>query len=350
MGKNKKSGSPLPIIIVLIIAAVAGSNFVGPKAGWITKVINSGREVPESEQGIQDQAPEEQVVSNDSQDKSQEIKRIVSTKKEEPKPSKKTVAAKPNNEGMGEIEKLHKKFIDEYLTKAKKPEVGKRYKVPTLTNAVRDGELENLDEYKIYLVKVKPYNAKTSIHYSVLPKKAQDYFFPEKAANSYANKKLEEYLKEQNKIAEIDEPEVASTGTMKKSTTSSRSSSFKKFDTTVTDSSKRLEHAALEVKNYLSNQSRLAKKRDGIEFAEITKCHAKQQGRASVFYMYVPKSFVATSQEYRFQIIDGVRRFWALRCMSNAVAVGSNSYLCVVYKDKVIGGSKLTDAENTWSK
>ncbi|MCM8537454.1 MAG: hypothetical protein NE334_16050 [Lentisphaeraceae bacterium] len=349
MGKKKKSGSPLPVIIVIIIAAVVGSNFAGPKAGWITKAINSGREVPESEQGAQDNSVETQVTDTKAEEKSQEIKRVETTKKEVTNSSKKTVVSKSNNKGMGEIEKLHKKFIDEYLAKVKKPEVGKRYKVPTLTKAVRDGELENLDEYKIYLVKVKPYNAKTSIHYSVLPKKAQDYFFPEKAANSYANKKLEEYLKEQNKIAEVEEPEVASTSTIKKSTTSS-SSSFKKFDTTVTDSSRRLEHAALEVKNYLSNQSRLAKKRDGIEFAEITKCHAKQQGRASVFYMYVPKSFVATSQEYRFQIIDGVRRFWALRCMSNAVAVGSNSYLCVVYKDKVIGGSKLTDAEDTWSK
>ena len=73
---------------------------------------------------------------------------------------------------------MHKGFIDEYLAKTKKPEMGKRYKVPTLTNAVRDGELEKIDEYKVYLVKVKPYNAKTNIHYSQLSSKSKNILFP----------------------------------------------------------------------------------------------------------------------------------------------------------------------------
>lgn len=342
--KKKKSSSPLPLILILVIAGVAGSNFAGPSKGWITNAINGNREVPESEIGLKENAEvaEENIETSEKEvESSPEVSKTESTK---PKSNKSTEGS---TKEMSEIEKMHKGFIDEYLSKTKKPEVGKRYKVPTLTNAVRDGELEKLDEYKVYLVKVKPYNAKTNIHYSQLPAKARKFFFPEKAANSYANMKLEEYLKSQNKIAEIkEEPVVATTGTAKTIT----SRSFTQFDTTVADSSRRLAHAAIEVKNYLANQSRISKKRDGIEFAEIAKCHAKQQGKAAVFYMYVPPSFVKTSQEFRFQVIDGVRRFWALRCMSNAVSVASNAYLCVVYKDKVIGGSKLKDAEDTWSK
>ena len=52
----------------------------------------------------------------------------------------------------------------------------------------------------------------------------------------------------------------------------------------------------------------------------------------------------------RTRIIDGIRRFWALRCMSNGVSGASSSYLCVVYKGDIIGGSKLKDAEDTWAK
>ncbi|MCH2205573.1 MAG: hypothetical protein MK132_06865 [Lentisphaerales bacterium] len=344
--RKKKSGSPFPIILILIIAGVVGSNFVGPSKGWLTKAINSGREVPASDAGLQETAQNAEAEKETKKEPVEESKKVVKKETKEVKPE---VEPKPEEKTgpSSEIEKMHKKFIDEYLAKANKPEIGKRYKIPTLTNATRDGELEKMDKYKVYLIKVKPYNAKTNIHYSQLTPKARTYFFPEKAANSYANKKLEEFLREQNKIVEVVEESVTTTtGTAKPMA----SSSFSKFDTTVTDSSKRLAHAALEVKNYLANQSRISKKRDGIEFADIEKCHAKQQGKASVFYMYVPQSFVKTSQEFRFQVIDGVRRFWALRCMSNAVSVASNSYLCVVYKDKIIGGSNLKDAEDTWSK
>ena len=333
--KKKKSGRAFPIILVLIIAGVAGSNFVGPSKGWITKFTNDNEEITDSEVVLQETS---EVEDNSSKNKQ------VTPDIEKKSPKKDTTK---NSSQVSEIEKMHKDFMNEYLSKTKKPEIGKRYKVKTLTNSLRDGELEKVDDYKIYLIKVKPYNAKTSIHYSQLPAKARKFFFSEKAANSYANTKLEEYLKSQNKIKEATQETVASTTSSSKTITSR---SFTKFDPTVASSPKRLSHAAMEVKNYLANQSRISKMRDGIEYAEIDKCHAKQQGRAAVFYMYVPTSFVKTSQEFRFQVIDGVRRFWALRCMSNAVSVASNAYLCVVYKDKIIGGSNLKDAEDTWSK
>ena len=329
-------------MLILIIAAVVGSNFAGPAKGWLTKAINSNKEVPSSEQGLQDGT----VTAAPPVVETQEIARVI-PKKENIQKNITTKAPTVPKQELSEFEIMHKKFIEEFLSKSKKPKIGTRYKVPTLTNAIRDGELEKLDEFKIYLVKVKPYNAKTSIHYSVLPKKAADYFFPEKAANSYANAKLEEYLKAQNKIPEVEE--VIASDAPKK-VIKKRSTSFSQFDITEGESSSRLAHAALEVNNYLSNQSRISKKREGIEFANVEKCHAKQHGRASVFYMYVPKSFAATSSEYKFQVIDGVRRFWALRCMSNAVSVASNAYLCVVYNGKIIGGSKLKDAEDTWAK
>jgi hypothetical protein len=340
--KKKKSGSLAPVIILALIAVVAGSNFVGPQTGWFDRLANSGNkyesknvELPEVEKVAG--TPEETTTKT-------EVPTEASMKPaRKPEPTSKP-EAEPVKE-LSEFEKKHQEFIQEYLSKSAKPEIGKRYPVETLTNAVRDGVLEKIDEHKIYLVDIKPYNAKSNIHYSQLPPKMANFFFPERAANSYANKKLEEYLKAQNTIEEV--VEVAATPG---NPVAKMSSSFSAFDITLAKSPSRLAHAVLEVNEYLNNQNRRTAKMDGFDFVDVPKCHAKQQGRAAVFYMYVPKAFAGANNEYKYQVIDGVRRFWALRCMSNAVAVDSNAYLCVVYGDKIIGGSKLTSAEDTWVK
>ena len=153
--KKKKSGSPFPIVLILIIAGVAGSNFAGPSKGWLTKAINSGREVPQSEVGLQETETSTETKLTDS-DKSKQVKQLTEKTATKTEPKKPMKEAKPDSGAMSEIEKLHKQYIDEYLTKTKKPIIGNRYKIPTLTNATRDGELENLDEFKVYLVKVKP--------------------------------------------------------------------------------------------------------------------------------------------------------------------------------------------------
>ena len=106
----------------------------------------------------------------------------------------------------------------------------------------------------------------------------------------------------------------------------------------------------MEVNNYLRNQVRIGKKRDGYAFAEVESCHAKQHGSKAVFYLYISDGFARTPKEHRYQTVDGIRRFWALRCMSNGVAVGSSSMLCVVHKGKVVGGSKMDNAEDIFIK
>lgn len=351
--KKKSGGSPLPIIIIiLIIGGVAGSNFVGPAKGWMT-----GKKT-------QDQATAQKNGSEDPSTKTGDAKSEVekSTKKEDNSPSdknedtakKETASTDSSNKPMTEFEKKHKEFFDEYMSKAKQPQTGRRYPVVTINNDVRDGILKERDEYSIYLEKVKPYNANTSIHFSRLRPDMAKYFFPEKAANTYANKMLEKYLAERNVIAAIEEEmapaetedKTAKTTTAKKS----YSSSFKAFDTSVTDSSPRLAHAAMEVNNYLKNQVRITKKRDKFVFAEVEKCHAKQQGNSAVFYMYVTSQFAAQNMEYKFQVIDGIRRFWALRCMSNGVAGDSRAFLCIVQGDNVVGGSKINKADDIYVK
>jgi hypothetical protein len=189
-------------------------------------------------------------------------------------------------------------------------------------------------------VREKKYNAKSSIHYSMLSLNARRFFFRNKAAQSYADKKLEKYLQEQKIIPVIDnEPAITIT------TSKTRTQGLKGYDVSVTQSSPRLAHAALEVTNYLNAQVRVGKKKDGYAFADVPKCHAKQQGRKAILYLYVTSPFVSQNKEYKFQVVDGIRRFWALRCMSNGVAGASTAYLCIVHKGKHVGGSKLTDPE-----
>ena len=341
--KKKSGGSPLPIIIIILIAGgVAASNFVGPAKGWMTgkkqdtatTVQNTDNEAPEKDIG------EKAETSPEKSDKQESTDNKTATPEKEPTEEPK--------KGMTEFEKKHKEFFDEYMTKAKKPTIGKRYPVVTASGSVRDGVLDKVDEYSIYLSAIKPYNAKSSIHYSSLRKDMARYFFPEKAANTYANKKLEKYLEEKSVIAVIDEEMGTGEDTTKTASTGKKSysASFKAYDPTVAESSPRPAHAALEVNNYLKNQVRITKKRDKFVFAEVEKCHAKQQGSSAVFYMYVTPQFAAQSTEYKFQVVDGLRRFWALRCMSNGVAGDSRAFLCIVQGGKAVGGSKLSSAED----
>ena len=341
--KKKSGGSPLPIIIVILIAGgIAASNFVGPAKGWMTGQKQN------SETTTQNTDPESETDDKEktSEDLPSKTDKEISPEKKTDVPDKEPTG--DSNKSMTEFEKKHKEFFEEYMTKAKKPTIGKRYPVVTSSGSVRDGLLDKVDEYSIYLSDIKPYKAKSSIHYSSLRKDMARYFFPEKAANTYANKKLEKYLEEKSVIATIDEEMGTGEDASKTASTGKKSysASFKEYDPTVAESSPRLAHAAMEVNNYLKNQVRITKKRDNFVIAEVEKCHAKQQGSSAVFYMYVTPQFAAQNTEYKFQVVDGLRRFWALRCMSNGVAGDSRAFLCIVNNGKAIGGSSLKSAED----
>ena len=353
--KKKSGGSPMPIILFILIAGgVAASNFVGPAKGWMTsKKGDDSGEVAKTPSDSQEKTEENNSSAENKTSEESGKKETSSTEKAEVKNETKADAKKP----MTEFEKKHKEFFDEFMAKkeeAKKlPTVGRRYPVVTINGDVRDGILDKVDEYSIHLSKIKPYNAKSSIHYSRLRKDMAMYFFPEKAANTYANKMLEKYLQERNVIAAIEEETAppATDGSKTESTAKRMySSSLKEYDTSVAESSPRLAHAAMEVNNYLRNQDRITKKRDGFSFADVEKGHAKQHGSSAVFYMYVTPAFAKQSTEYKFQVVDGIRRFWALRCMSNGVAGDSKAFLCIVNGSKVVGGSKLSSAEDIFVK
>ena len=353
--KKKSGGSPLPIIIfILIIGGVAASNFVGPAKGWMTgekKDPNTTAAKSDTDNSPDKDTKTDSIEKKDSG---------TPVKETTDKDTNETEAGVSEKKPLTDIEKKHQEFIDEYIAKLKEKDMypieGRSYKVVTASGDIRDGVYKKTEGYSLFLTKIKPYNVNADIHYSKLRPDMAKYFFPEKTANSYANKKLEKYLSEKNVIAVIEEemPEVKETTETKTSTspvtsTSPRISS-KSFDPTVTESSPRLAHAAMEVNNYLSNQVRITKKRDKFVFADVEKCHAKQQGASSIFYMYVTPSFDSQSYEYKFQVIDGIRRFWALRCMSNGVAGDSRAFLCVVKGSEIVGGSKISSAEDIYIK
>ena len=356
--KKKSGGSPLPIIIfILIVGGVAASNFVGPAKGWMTgNKQDSGAEVVNNK-GIDDEKGGENNTDTKTPSDSGETKTTDKGSTSDKNPD--TVKSDPkDNKPKTEFELKHEEFMNEYFTKLKEkkrlPTIGRSYKVVTSEGTIRDGVYQKTEGYSLYLTKIKPYNANASIHYSKLRADMARYFFPEKAANTYANKMLEKFLSEKNVITAIEE-EIPAAKEGDKPTnstpvTTSKRISSKSFDPTVTESSPRLAHAAMEVNNYLRNQVRITKKRDKFTFADVEKGHAKQQGASAIFYMYVTPSFVSKSYEYKFQVIDGIRRFWALRCMSNGVAGDSRAFLCIVNGSKIIGGSKISSAEDIYIK
>ena len=325
--KRKKSGrSKAPVIfiaIILIIGGVVGSNFVGPKKGWFNQDKVESKKKPN-------------ISTETPSTNSSEIDR--STGK--PTPTKNIPKSIPPKKSLSGLEQKHAAFITEYLQTKKVYNPKKEYKLTT-PNKQYNAFVTKVDEKNYMLhVRERKYNAKSSIHYSMLSLNARKFFFRNKAAQSYADKKLEKYLQEQKVIPVIDDEPLTSATTAKP-----RPQGLKGYDVTVTQSSPRLAHAALEVTNYLNAQVRVGKKKDGYAFADVPKCHAKQQGRKAILYLYVTSPFVSQNKEYKFQIVDGIRRFWALRCMSNGVAGASTAYLCIVHKDKHVGGSKLTDPE-----
>jgi len=240
------------------------------------------------------------------------------------------------------MELKHQEFVKEYLAKNPMPELGRNYIITKKDGKTMDGTVDRADEYKLYLSKVKPYNAKTNIHYSLLSKKDRRLFFPKKAANSYANYKLEQLLKEE--MAAKEKALADKEKTLAANSPRKPYGTFDKFDTSVAPSSSYLKYPAAEIEMYLNAQTRK------VKFADVEKSHAKKQGAAAVFYLYATKEFIKADQEYRHQVTDGIRRFWALRCMSNGVALDSSSYICVVYNDKIIGGSRFKNAADIWSK
>ena len=355
--KKKSGGSPLPIIIfILIVGGVAASNFVGPGKGWMTgDKQDSGTEVADNNTS-DDNGGESKTDTNEPKDSGENEKTDKGSSSDKTPDTTKT--DQKDDKPKTEFELKHEEFMNEYITKLKEkkrfPTVGRSYKVVTSEGTIRDGVYQKTEGYSLYLTKIKPYNANASIHYSKLRTDMARYFFPEKAANTYANKMLEKFLSEKNVIAAIEE-EIPAAKEGEKPTGStpvntSKRISSKSFDPTVTESSPRLAHAAMEVNNYLRNQVRISKKRDKFTFADVEKGHAKQQGASAVFYMYVTPAFVSKSYEYKFQVIDGIRRFWALRCMSNGVAGDSRAFLCIVNGSKIIGGSKISSAEDIYIK
>jgi len=330
--KKKKSGSsaaPIFFVIILIVGGVAASNFVGPYKGWINK---NDKNTNASTKKNPDNPIDNSTDSDGNTD------------------------AEPDNTVVKKKDDLklkYEEFVAEYLSSHKKPETGKEYKIHSTSGESEAFKLTGYKPHKIVVSK-KTAGGSTingmSLHYSTLKTKSKYLFFPEIAAQIVATKKLEKWLLAQNKIKEATpEPEIVASNEPKTSTgikpKRTSYSSFKNYDPSEAKSSPRLAHAALELNQYLSAQER----RNG-KFTYKEKCHAKQQGSASVFYMYVNRNFSSADKDFKYQVVDGIRRFWAMRCMSNGVARGSNAYLCIVHGNKVIGGSKVSDAEEIWIK
>lgn len=82
------------------------------------------------------------------------------------------------------------------------------------------------------------------------------------------------------------------------------------------------------------------------------KLYAKRQGRAAVLYMVMDEVFIGQEYDIRFQMAEGLQKFWAFRC-AGAKLVGdlNNAHLVMLdERGRVVGGSTPADADQVWVK
>ena len=321
--KKKKSGSSAPIfiVIILIIGGVAASNFAGPYKGWMQKQTNSAQ----SDTG---------TTATNGTDTAGTTKT--------PQGNGEVSESKAQKPDTSEADRKYKEFYDAYMADHPEPIAKKKYAFYFNNGSKSTAVLDKIEEFRLAISHVDGNTMRMTVHYSALKKSHMYKFFPKKAAEIVASAKLEKWLMDKNKIIEApEEVKIASAGPSTSSKPAVKRFSSKKFDPTPAKSSARLAHAALELQNYIEVQARR-----GTHFAEVGKCHAKQQGASAIYYLYVDSNFANSKRDFKYQTIDGMRRFWALRCMSNGVASKAKAFLCVVYKGKIIGGSKIDNAES----
>lgn len=326
MGKKNGSGRIVVVVILLAIAGVIASNFVGPVKGWGDKLLEEPvRRDTADDKDIPTKVDKKVItVANKKDDRTADKKGL-----ETPEVAEKT-----------ESEKLFDELLAKYNKKYKPPVVGKKYFVYLTNGAKMAGVLEEFADGKIVL---KQKYGKVMYPVQNVNKKSYKTFFPKQVAKEMALKEFNEIMKEKVKAREAaEQAEVASADT----TSDYKCVKYEKFtyDTSVTKTTGLLKQILHDFTIWVQAQQR----RMGGKIT--THVYAKKQAGHVVLYMKVTDMFEREDYDWRFVITEGMWRLWSMKCFdNNQVSSPTRAHIVLIDKNgKIVGGSSEKDGSAVW--
>ena len=328
---KKKSGSGKGIVVVLLLVLIAGvvvSNYVGPGKGWIDRISKGESKVKKVVEPVS--APETPKTVQVIKKPTEEVKKVEPEKKK----------------GKSEVKELYDSLFAKYRKKFPDPEVGKEYIVYLKSSKTR-GKLKDFSDGKILIQKP---GVTVTYRMDMVSKKSYPKLFPKKAAKILALRDLKKVLDEKAAAEEARLKEQKYRVADNKTTASSlpRSSSAKKFayEPGAQTTPKRLKKPLASFADWVKVQQR----RVGGKLGE--KIYAKQQGRNVVLYLETSKLFRKQDYDTRFSVAEGMWQIWGFKCLDYGTArATSHTHLVLLdHKNRIIGGSSKDDSSNIWVK
>ncbi|MEN9359485.1 MAG: hypothetical protein RL095_1020 [Verrucomicrobiota bacterium] len=234
-----------------------------------------------------------------------------------------------------DAEKLFTEFRQEELLKLPSPVLGSEIEIHYSNGDVMRQTPVAVDDSR-GLVRIKMEYGSAEVHYSSLSRPCAETYLPrlkaERLARARVSKKLAGY------IAASKAARGASREEMEGMPPSDAPSSFLP---TPSKTPEELLQPEEEMRAYLNMQER----RNGQRFAVI---RSKFAGEGAVLFLEVGEGFGLQNPGIRYQVTEGLRQFWGLRCMSNGVATDDKAFLVLLSKGRIVGGSRSDNATAIW--
>ena len=370
--KDYESGNAaLGIIIVIILLAIGVivSNYVGPKKGWLSNLIN-----PPAPKPVEEKVVEEQDEIDKSEVK--ETPKVVEEEKTEiKKPEQKPEVEKPKGSTFKEqYEALYKKF----RKKLKNPVVGKEYKIYLGSKGKTTCVTGILKKHTPGKVVIKSGKVTATYPINVVNKRSYPKLFPERAAQMLALNVLKKQLKEK-KLKAQKEKEAAMLAEQKKNQPAETiTSNISQEEKATVASAKESADTAVSAQPQAQAQTAGPLKYDPspnptpeylkaplktfVQWVEMqqrkmhgkiaNKVYAKQQGDKVVLYLQPSKLFRAQDYDVRYSVTNGMWQIWGFKCIDAGVAYSPEDAHIVLVdeKNKIIGGSTIKDSSAIWVK
>ncbi len=364
--RKRKGLGPLPVLLVLAVAAGAVLHVAGPHKGWITRLTEKppvGGRAPDGDAGkgaahgvklppppgmADELLPEPAGAAGNAAPGE-----AARTPAAEPagRPNERPPAGPPAKTAL-ELE--YEKLYETALKQMRRPQPGKAYKIRLRNGSSVEGKLRDVSPGKISLVLkygVMTY-AINQVHPQYIPR-----LFPERTAQRLALRELRRRQDEERKqaqaaaapdpavtVAATAPPEVGGTATPPPAPPPVRPRTKLRYDPRPAKTPESLKSTITAFGQWLEVQHR----RVGGKIAD--KIHAKQQGPYAVLYVTMNPTFLEQDFDVRFQLAEGLQKFWAFRCEgTQAVHDLSDAHVVLLNGEgKFVGGSSPTAAAEVW--
>jgi hypothetical protein len=316
------------IILGVVVVKYSSRQKVAPVVSEIVEVPKPKQVAPAAPQKITPVAQPQQVI----EDVPLPEPAVLTAASDQPAPTQ-----SPEVEvAKMDTEKLFLEYRQEELVKLPPPVLGQEVEVYYSNGDVMLQTPLAVDENR-GVVKMKMAYGSAEVHYSSFTRPCAEGYIPRLKAERLAQKRVSENMAAF--IASAKAARHSSTQPLARRNNSNDPAVY--FLPIPTSTSEDLLLAEQEMQAYLKSQSR----RSG---QNITVIHSSLEEDDAIIYLEVGTAFSKQNVGSRYQLAEGLRQFWGLRCMGNGVASDTNAFLVLVASGKIVGGSKVKQAATIW--